>query len=82
MQIILKVKTQFFQYAKTGVKHILDGGEIIAVQNSVVVNPSYKPQTVPDWIDADPLFALMVKDGTLIQVQTVETPTQDSGKTK
>ena len=65
MQIILRVKTQFFQREKATGK---DGNEILTVKNTVTLNPSGAPQIAPDWITNDPLFNLLVKDGSLIQV--------------
>jgi hypothetical protein len=66
MQIILKSRTQFFQREKTTDK---DGNETLIVKNTVTVSPNSLPQAVPDWVQADPLFELMAKDGSLIQVQ-------------
>lgn len=71
MQIILQTKTQFTERAKTGAKD-KDGKDVVAVVNTVIVNPSPKPQVVPDWINKDPMFDLMAKDQTLIQVQVIE----------
>ena len=90
MQIILRVKTQFFQREKATGK---DGNEILTVKNTVTLNPSGAPQNAPDWITNDPLFNLLVKDGSLVQVAAVEhaeefaavsaeTATQDSGEKK
>ena len=90
MQIILRVKTQFFQREKTTDR---DGNETLIVKNAVTLNPSGIPQNAPDWIINDPLFNLLVKDGSLIQVPTVEhaeefaavsaeSATQDSGEKK
>jgi len=95
MQIILRVKTQFFQREKTTDK---DGNETLVVKNTVTLNPSGLPQNAPDWITNDPLFSLLVKDGSLVQIPTVEqaekpatvqatvanaeTATEDSGKKK
>ena len=90
MQIILRVKTQFFQREKTTDE---DGNETLIVRNTVTLNPSGAPQIAPDWITNDPLFNLLMKDGSLIEVPaveqvetpatvTAETPTQDSGKKK
>ena len=94
MQIILRVKTQFFQREKTTDK---DGNETLVVKNTVTLNPSGIPQNAPDWITNDPLFNLLVKDGSLVQVSveqtekpatvqaaiaTVETATQGNGRNK
>lgn len=60
MQIILKSATQFFQREKD------------KVLNTVTLKPSVNPQIAPDWINLDPMFELMVRDGSLIQIATVE----------
>lgn len=74
MQIVINSRTQFFQRDKTTDK---DGNETLVVKNTVTLAPSVLPQDAPSWIVNDPLFGLMVKDGTLIQIQAVaQTATQ------
>ncbi len=65
MQIILKSRTQFFQRQTISDK---DGNESSKVLNTVTLAPSALPQNAPDWITSDPLFALMLRDGSLVQV--------------
>lgn len=92
MQIILKVRTRFALYEETTVNKP-DGPETAkSVTNTVTLAPSTLPQIAPDWISNDPLFALLVKDGSLIQISagtqieaptttaSAETATGDSGK--
>ena len=65
MKVILKSRTQFFQRQTVTDK---DGNESSKVLNTVTLAPSALPQAAPDWIGADPLFSLMLKDGSLVQV--------------
>ncbi|HEV2136564.1 MAG TPA: hypothetical protein VGR47_20260 [Terracidiphilus sp.] len=65
MQIILRVKTQFFLRDKA---QDANGVQLPTVLNTVVLNPSNLPQVAPDWIKEDALFNLLVMDGTLVQI--------------
>ena len=70
MQIIVKSRTQFFHRERMTDEN---GNELLKVLNSVTVSTNSLPQAVPDWVQADPLFELMAKDGSLIQVQVEQT---------
>ena len=43
-------------------------------RKEITVHPSGNIQTVPDWIEEDPLFGMAVADGNLIEVKVISPP--------
>ena len=43
-------------------------------RKEITVHPSGNIQTVPDWIEEDPLFGMAVADGNLIEVEVKSPP--------
>jgi hypothetical protein len=77
MQVICTRCAQFFNSANQ-IEAINKAGEKImqtdhSLHNAITVTPSNSPQIVPDWIEKDPLFDLLLADGHLIVVQVMKT---------